>query len=340
MHSCQLHRQCIAHAVITRIMVTKLCKLLIKCALAIPIIVLVDLFGLWTHIYELDFATHYHYPLKNDSRPQLNYRFLQVPGFSAEQDDSNPTRLTILIKSAIKNTQRRQAIRKTWGYESRFSDVHIRRAFMLGVSGIDDDIFAIDAEAKHHGDIIQADFLDTYYNNTIKTMMGLRWAYEHYNKSDYYIFLDDDYYVSIKNVLRFIGRGHQTHQQRDLFAGFVYNTSPLRQKFSKWYVSLAEYPFDMWPPYVTAGGYILARQTLHKLYTLGRSLPLFRFDDIFLGIVALKANIHLQHCQGFYVKRPTYKGPDSYSEVIAAHGFDDPDEMERIWNECRSANYA
>lgn len=322
-------------------MVTKCCKLLLKCALAIPIIVIVDLFGLWTHFYELDYATHYHYPLHNDSRPQLNYKYLQLPKFTGEQDASNPPRLTILIKSAVGHTQRRDAIRRTWGYESRFSDVHIRRAFTLGVTGNDDDIAAIDAENKNHGDIIQANFLDTYFNNTIKTMMGLRWAHDHFNKSDYYLFLDDDYYVSIKNVLRFIGRGHQAQQQQgDLYAGFVYVTNPLRQKFSKWYVSLAEYPFDMWPPYVTAGGYILARNTLHKLYTVGRNLPLFRFDDIFLGIVALKANIQVQHCHGFYVHRPTYKGPDSYSEVIASHDFGDPVEMEKVWNECRSANYA
>lgn len=322
-------------------MLKKHYKLLLKCALAVPIIFLVDLCGLMTHLYELDYETHYRYPLHNESSAQQleNYRFLRMPGFTAEQDKLNPPRLTILVKSAIGNVQRRQAIRKTWGYESRFSDVHIRRAFLLGVSN-DNGNDAVDEEARENGDIIRANFMDTYFNNTIKTMMGLRWAHDHYNNSDFYMFVDDDYYVSIKNVLRFLGRGRQTHHQSDLFAGYVFQTAPLRHKFSKWYVSLAEYPFDKWPPYVTAGAFILSRDALRKMYNVGRNLPLFRFDDIYLGIVALKAHIPVHHCDGFLFHRPTYYGPDSYSDVIASHGFNDPVEMERIWNECRSANYA
>lgn len=316
-------------------------KLLLKCALALPFIFLVDFCGILTHLYELDFETHYYYPLHNDSVAILDYKYLQLPAFGNNRDNADPPRLTILVKSAVNNLQRRQVIRKTWGYESRFSDVHIRCAFLLGVStaGVSRNEDA-EAEAKHHGDIIRADFVDAYFNNTIKTMMGLRWASEHFNHSDFYLFVDDDYYVSIKNVLRFLGKGRETHHRSELFAGFVFQSTPLRHKFSKWYVSLQEYPFDKWPPYVTAGAFILSRDALLKMYTVGRTVPLFRFDDIYLGIVALKAHIPVHHCDGFLFHRPAYYGPDSYSNVIASHGFGDPIEMERVWNECRSANYA
>ncbi|KAH8396473.1 hypothetical protein KR222_011155 [Zaprionus bogoriensis] len=325
-------------------MLKKHYKLLLKCALAVPIIFLLDLCGLLTHLYELDYETHYYYPLRNGSSAASlqQYKFHQMPRFTADQDQANPPRLTILVKSAIGHGRRRQAIRQTWGYEARFSDVHIRRAFLLGVSADSGSAAdaAAEAEASEHGDLLRASFVDAYFNNTIKTMMGLRWAHEHYNSSDFYLFVDDDYYVSVKNVLRFLGRGRQTHHQGELFAGYVFQTAPLRHKFSKWYVSLEEYPFDKWPPYVTAGAFILSREALHKMYTVGRGLPLFRFDDIYLGMVALKARIAVHHCDGFLFHRPAYYGPDSYSEVIASHGFSDPVEMKRIWNECRSANYA
>ncbi|XP_030244697.1 beta-1,3-galactosyltransferase brn [Drosophila navojoa] len=323
-------------------MLKKHYKLLLKCALAVPLIFLVDFCGILTHLYELDFETYYHYPLHNDSAPpSLDYKFLQLPAFTNNRDSADPPRLTILVKSAIGNADRRQAIRKTWGYEARFSDVHIKRAFMLGTpaegAGVKD---AALEEAKQHGDIIRADFVDAYFNNTIKTMMGMRWASEHFNTSDFYLFVDDDYYVSIKNVLRFLGKGRQTHHQSLLFAGYVIQSAPLRHKFSKWYVSLEEYPFDKWPAYVTAGAFLLSREALLKIYAVGRSIPLFRFDDIFLGMVALRAHIPVHHCDDFHFDRPRYNGPDSYSDVIASHGFGDPVEMERVWNECRSANYA
>ncbi|KAH8289546.1 hypothetical protein KR054_007132 [Drosophila jambulina] len=314
-------------------------KLLLRCLLALPLILLVDYCGLLTHLYELDFERHFHYPLQDDQAASGvgKYSYLRLPAFTSEVQ-VEPPRLTLLIKSAVGNVRRREAIRRTWGYEGRFSDVHLRRVFVLGNAGEAEKDVAW--ESREHGDILQADFVDAYFNNTLKTMLGMRWASEQFNRSDFYMFVDDDYYVSTKNVLRFLGRGRQSHQPDVLFAGHVFQTAPLRHKFSKWYVSLEEYPFDRWPPYVTAGAFVLSRQALLRLYATSVHIPLFRFDDVYLGIVALKAAIPLQHCEDFRFYRLHYKGPDSYSAVIASHEFGDPAEMEKVWNECRSANYA
>ncbi|KAH8273470.1 hypothetical protein KR018_002963 [Drosophila ironensis] len=313
-------------------------KLLLRCLLALPLILLVDYCGLLTHLHELDFERHFHYPLTGDAASGLEqYTYPQLPAIVSELAP-DPVRLTMLVKSAVGNVRRREAIRRTWGYEGRFSDVRLRRIFLLGnAPGAAKEV---EWEARENGDILQADFVDTYFNNTLKTMLGMRWASEQFNHSEFYMFVDDDYYVSTKNVLRFLGRGRKTHQPEMLFAGHVFQTSPLRHKFSKWYVSLEEYPFDRWPPYVTAGAFVLSRPALMRMYEASKRVPLFRFDDVHLGIVALKAGIPLQHCEDFRFYRPTYKGPDSYSAVIASHEFGDTEEMERVWNECRSANYA
>ncbi|XP_017012033.2 beta-1,3-galactosyltransferase brn [Drosophila takahashii] len=314
-------------------------KLVLRCLLVLPLILLVDYCGLLTHLHELDFERHFHYPLETDSSGSSGlekFSYLRVPSFQAEEQ---PPRLTLLIKSAVGNVQRREAIRRTWGYEGRFSDVQLRRIFLLGQSALGGEK-DVAWESREHGDILQADFADSYFNNTLKTMLGMRWASQQFNRSDFYLFVDDDYYVSAKNVLRFLGRGRRSHQPELLFAGHVFQTSPLRHKFSKWYVSLEEYPFDRWPPYVTAGAFVLSRKALLLLYATSLHLPLFRFDDIHLGIVALKAGIPLQHCEDFRFHRPNYRGPDSYASVIASHEFGDPAEMSRVWNECRSANYA
>ncbi|KAI8036206.1 beta-1,3-galactosyltransferase brn [Drosophila gunungcola] len=318
-------------------------RLLLRCLLVLPLILLVDYCGLLTHLHELDFERHFHYPLNDDGAGSSGiegFSYLRMPSFTAEiQARDQPPRLTLLIKSAVGNFQRREAIRRTWGYEGRFSDVHLRRVFVLG-GAQEKSEKDVAWESREHGDILQADFVDAYFNNTLKTMLGMRWASQHFNRSDFYLFVDDDYYVSAKNVLKFLGRGRHSHQPELLFAGHVFQTSPLRHKFSKWYVSLEEYPFDRWPPYVTAGAFMLSRKALLQLYSTSVHVPLFRFDDVYLGIVALKAGISLQHCDEFRFHRPTYRGPDSYSSVIASHEFGDPAEMTRVWNECRSANYA
>ena len=65
-------------------------------------------------------------------------------------------------------------------------------------------LLQIQEEATKYKDIVQGDFLDTYFNNTLKTMMGLRWAAEQCPTARFYFFVDDDYYVSTRNVLRFL----------------------------------------------------------------------------------------------------------------------------------------
>ena len=45
-------------------------------------------------------------------------------------------RVVYVVKSALSHFERREAIRRTWGYEKRFSDVPMRTVFLLG-SGAD-----------------------------------------------------------------------------------------------------------------------------------------------------------------------------------------------------------
>ena len=209
---------------------------------------------------------------------------------SGDESHYEELRLVFLVKSAIGNTDKRAAIRKSWGNEKRFSDV------LVGQSLTNVKLQAeIEAESRLHNDIVQGDFDDTYFNNTVKTAMGLRWAVESCAKSRFYMFVDDDYYVSTRNVLAYLRNpvnypgyleedvisfdeneykkqiGRKLKQLVDfdlpsdvkLFTGYVFPRSrPQRHKWSKWFVDLLEYPYDFLPPYVTAGAYILSRDAL------------------------------------------------------------------------------
>jgi beta-1,3-galactosyltransferase / beta-1,3-N-acetylglucosaminyltransferase len=61
-----------------------------------------------------------------------------------------------------------------------------------------------------------------------------------------------------------------------LFAGFVFNSAPHRHKSSKWFVSLDEYKYDMWPTYVTAGVFVLSREALQEMYCVSLYTKHFR----------------------------------------------------------------
>ncbi|KAJ9595943.1 hypothetical protein L9F63_012836 [Diploptera punctata] len=358
-----------------------------------------EFFGAFTHMFETDFYTNFSYPfdgdihkfilqLRNQETPDVapiniyNFTFISDCNRKCEETDYNgKLRVVYLIKSAVHNFDRRMAIRHSWGFEKRFSDVPIRTVFLLGITPDEPELQTqVENEKLKYGDIVQADFIDTYFNNTIKTMIGFKWVVTHCSNSKFYMFSDDDMYVSTKNVLRFIRNPTQypeylqtpvvalkrvkrirrsdrsqnyTHNSRKLsqfldfelpdsvrlFAGYVFVSAPHRHRSSKWHVSLSEYPYHMWPPYVTAGAFVLSHEALFDMYYASMYTKHFRFDDIYLGIVAKKADIEPYHCSQFHFYKKEYN-VFSYRYVVASHGYDDPQELLKVWNEQKSAGNA
>ena len=246
---------------------------------------------------------------------------------------------------------------KSWGFEKRFSDVIIKRIFVLGNCLDNSEITncqdRIDDEFEANKDIVQSDFVDTYFNNTIKTMVGFKWAVEHCSSAQFILFVDDDYYISVKNLLKY-ARNPMSRQPVDdnsveselnvfdgrLYSGFVFPSSPaMRHWPSKWYVSLEEYPFSKYPPYVTAGSILLTNMSLIDMHFASYYTKHFRFDDIYVAILAKKLSIAPIPNENFHFWSFSYD-TDKYTDVIAAHGFGDPNHLLHCWNEQKSLGNA
>ncbi|CAH1645759.1 unnamed protein product [Spodoptera littoralis] len=245
----------------------------------------------------------------------------------------------IVVKSAMAHFDHRDTIRKTYGNED-IPGRTVKILFFLGVDGKpkSDVQRQIDQEMADFHDIIQMDFIDYYYNNTIKTMMSFRWVYEHCSHADYYLFTDDDMYISVNKLLDHLPDRPEASsklQEDLLFTGYVFHSAPQRFRFSKWRVSLEEYRWDRWPDYVTAGAYVLSNKALRVMYIGSLFVKHFRFDDIYLGIVAKKVGITPEHCPHFYFYKKDFS-PDAYEDVIASHGYHDHDELIRVWHEMNS----
>ena len=65
-------------------------------------------------------------------------------------------------------------------------------------------------EYRTHGDIIQEDFVDSYMNLTLKTIMGIKWAQNYCSKASFILKTDDDIFVNIpllmENLIELQGR--------------------------------------------------------------------------------------------------------------------------------------
>jgi beta-1,3-galactosyltransferase / beta-1,3-N-acetylglucosaminyltransferase len=116
--------------------------------------------------------------------------------------------------------------------------------------------------------------------------------------------------------------------------------APLRHQSSKWYVSLDEYPYHMWPPYITAGAYVVSRATLDTLFWGSLFTKHFRFDDVYLSLVALKSGVTPFHSSEFRLNRKWSDDSSNYKYVIASHEFSDPEELRRFWETQKEAGNA
>ena len=63
----------------------------------------------------------------------------------------------------------------------------------------------------------------------------------------------------------------------------------------------------------------------------------FRFDDIYLSIVAKKMSIKLLGSRYILNRRYLIKEQD-LPDLIAVHEFDDSKEMEKLWKKLRSTS--
>lgn len=63
-------------------------------------------------------------------------------------------------------------------------------------------------------------------------------------------------------------------------------------------------------------------------------------DDVYLGIVAKKAKINLVGSDIFIYPEQIYSGPKSYKNLVATHGFNNPEKLVKVWGEVHKAGFA
>jgi hypothetical protein len=311
--------------------------------LTIPTLFILDLSGAYEYAMQTSFS-QFRYPLDVDMvsvvrvvkqngypglQPVNEYPFGEVITNNHKCESGTDSQIFLLyaVKSAVDHFERRMAIRNAWGGE-KVKGKDIRTVFLLGTRYYEGNLQEmVLAENTKYGDLVQDDFSDEYFNNTFKMMMGFRWATTHCRNAKYILFVDDDFYISSWNLVQYLDDVHDDN----LIAGFIWNKSfPMRHRVSKWYVSLAEYPFTHWPPYPTAGAFVVSMNTAINFNIAFHYTKYMRFDDVFVGIVAWKLHIKPVHHNAFHFYKVNPL-ENNYLNTIASHGYEDPNELVKVW---------
>lgn len=251
----------------------------------------------------------------------------------------------IVVKSAPNRINHRNAIRETWSTIHSVNNYQLRTIFVMGNSLKSEIPFdslqeMLLEESKQYEDILVGDFADNYWNNTYKFVHSIGYA-RHFceikttDPSDqsvipFVLLVDDDYFVQPWNLVAEISK-HLQHER--LYTGWRFDSSPFRLRFQKYRVSLNEYPFSAFPPYISAGAVLLTSQTVMEFYSAIQWTKLFKFDDIYAAILAHFLGINPVHSERFrfWDDGGSIQNWNSTGMgLIAAHGFP-PEKMRQMF---------
>lgn len=225
--------------------------------------------------------------------------------------------LLTLVKSATNNFIKRHAIRQTWGRKSYYGNWKL--IFLLGYNEETQD--QVVSESNLHGDIIQENFLDHYWNNSLKMEMAFTWIMKYCSNAKYSLFVDDDMFLNIPNALKYL---HSVEEEKiqDLYSGYVHEQPrPVRFHFHKHYVSTQQYPFHCYPPFLSGCIIFLSQTVIKKIQKVMPYIARYHMDDVYIGIIAQKLGIIPTKLNDFI--GIIHVGPRgrSFPCLIAEHGY-------------------
>ncbi|NXM85413.1 B3GL1 acetylgalactosaminyltransferase, partial [Oenanthe oenanthe] len=246
--------------------------------------------------------------------------------------------LVILVASSPGQLRARQAIRISWGSRDSWWGQRVLTLFLLGRDArgrAGPAPLSVEAESVLYGDIILQDFLDTYDNLTLKTIMAFQWFSEFCPHARFFMKTDADVFINTPNLVRLLLR---LNSSQNVFTGF-----PLIQNFAyrgfdrKRFISYEEYPFRLYPPYCSGLGYILDGKLALRTYEMMAHVRPLKFEDVYVGICLnlLKVNVTLpEDAEQFFLYKIDFD-ICKYRHLIAVHGLTSS-ELIQFWQDLSS----
>ncbi|XP_064797176.1 beta-1,3-galactosyltransferase 2-like [Oncorhynchus masou masou] len=248
--------------------------------------------------------------------------------------------LVLLIATEGNQVEARETIRQTWGNESMVPGLSFVRLFLLGVKeGRVGRLqqSSLEAESRRHHDIIQQDYMDTYNNLTIKTLMGMHWVSTHCPGTNYVMKTDSDMFVNTEYLVHKLLQPEMP-PKRDYITGYLMRGyAPNRNKNSKWYMPPELYPSEVYPTFCSGTGYVFSGDLAGKIYRVSLGIRRLHLEDVYVGICLAKLRIEPTPPPNEFLFnhwRVSYSSC-KYSHLITSHQFH-PNELLKYWHHLQS----
>lgn len=312
-----------------------------------------DFFTLPTQIK--DFVTTMHcrdYPLIIDP--------LDVCDRGPLAKNRAPT-LLLAIKTQTADFVNREAIRETWGRSGRIKSRGgrqrlVRRVFLLGKSK---DLLIeekLQLESAKYGDIIQWEFMDTFFNLTLKDVLFWDWFSRRCPYAHFIFKGDDDIFVRTPALLDYLlaeeangsfSNGSRQPNKMETFVvgDVIKSAAPMRSNGTKYYIPESFFK-GLYPSYPGGGGVVYSGSLAHRLLEVSQRVHLFPIDDVYLGMCLQRLGVYPIHQPAFLTfdfPKNEPKEPCANHTILLVHKRS-PAEIFQLWtetltpsSECRNA---
>ncbi|XP_063050545.1 N-acetyllactosaminide beta-1,3-N-acetylglucosaminyltransferase 4-like [Engraulis encrasicolus] len=253
--------------------------------------------------------------------------------------------LLLVIKSTAMQIERRAALRETWGQAGFVQGRRVKLLFLMGRSKEDVRGYNIEPmlqwENRRHGDILQWDFLDSFFNLTLKELGFLDWYSESCRSAQFVFKGDDDVFVNTHNLLEFLS-GHSPNEH--LFTGDIIPIAwPIRNRNRKYFIPVEMFPNGKaYPAYAGGGGYLMSRKTVLGLKEAAKDIELFPIDDVYTGFCLKKMGVKPRLHPGFrtfgFSHGFKHFDPCIYRDIMLVHKLN-PVEMWTMWALVNDQNF-
>ncbi|KAK6184070.1 hypothetical protein SNE40_002206 [Patella caerulea] len=271
-------------------------------------------------------------PGQNTTFP-LNYSFhLNGSHICKDQDPY----LVIFVLSVHDQTAQREAVRRTWGSVANGNHWPgttimplIKIVFLFGVH--DDEILnaIIRTENEIHQDIVQANFVDSYDNLSLKVLMGFKWMTLHCTRAKFLMKTDEDSFIVLPKLLKKL----ESASMDNSILG-VYSFSEGVANSGKNKIDKNEYPLSLFPPHCKGIMYAMPSKLAANIVTVANHFKYMRIEDVFItGVLAKAVDArHVQLEESEYYKYKTPKPCElSNGPIILSHGVNAV-LMYQTWN--------
>ncbi|CAI9726064.1 beta-1,3-galactosyltransferase 1-like [Octopus vulgaris] len=214
--------------------------------------------------------------------------------------------LLYIVRSFHTNFGRREILREIFQdipHDPYSKNIIVRHVFIFGKTNYSTLESLIQNESNKYRDIIQEDFMESYTNVSLKTIMAWKWSVEFCGNADYVMVMNDELFVDQYKLVPHLQHQLLQSTRKDRFVACYRPEGPGNLKFFHEVKHVPQnilYKGKRFPRFCNGVGYVAHIFLINKLYIAALDNHVFMPDDAWNGLLAEKLNIELPYSNKFY----------------------------------------